>query len=177
MKKNTQKGFTLVELLIVVSVLAILTVMAMANYSGGTSKARDAQRKSDLRAVREALESYKLDKGSYPLAGATAYTAQTASIEATSPGIGETQFSILMSGSSVGLVDLKYLQKALTDPRNVAPYRYRYSVTSATADAYTLETCLENTSDQQRYQNAAGVYTILAPCVSGTNANYRVFNP
>ena len=173
-----QKGFTLVELLIVVSVISILTVMAMANFAGGTSKARDAQRKSDLRAVREALEQYRQDKGSYPLAGATSYTAQTAAIEATAPGAGETQFTTLMSGSSVGLVDLNYLPKSVSDPRNTTVFKYRYSPTNAAGDAYTLETCLENSTDIQRYQNAAGTYTNLAPCTTVTGAvTYRTFNP
>ncbi len=165
-----QKGFTLIELLIVVTVLGILTTMAMANFAGGTSKARDAQRKSDLRAVREALEMYKQDKGSYYVpsttyrSGATAFPADGAG--ATT---GNTQFTSLLSNGTYGLVTLGYMQKTLQDPKAATPYLYRYATGDASGSDFVLEACLENSSDPQKYQATA-----ISPC---TTANYRVFNP
>ena len=62
-----QKGFALVELLVVISIMAILTTMAMVVYSGLQSQSRDAKRQSDLKTIQSALEQYRADQGFYPL--------------------------------------------------------------------------------------------------------------
>ncbi|MBI2195693.1 MAG: type II secretion system protein [Candidatus Levybacteria bacterium] len=61
-----EKGFTLVELLIVIAIIGVLTTLLMANFIGVRQRARDAQRKSDLRQIQSALELYRSDQGSYP---------------------------------------------------------------------------------------------------------------
>lgn len=54
---HTQKqGFTLIELMVVVSIIAILSVVGVAVYSEISSKARDAKRKSDIKAIATAIE-------------------------------------------------------------------------------------------------------------------------
>lgn len=65
MKKHSF-GFTLVEVIVVVSVIAILAAVIYANFNQGSAQARDAQRKADLRLVQNALELYKLEHGRYP---------------------------------------------------------------------------------------------------------------
>jgi general secretion pathway protein G len=59
-------GFTLMEMMIVVSIIMILSVVGMANFSFSRQKARDAQRKNDLSQIVRALETYVNDFGSYP---------------------------------------------------------------------------------------------------------------
>ena len=66
MLKNLKKGFTLVELLVVITIIAILSVTAYVALSGQTVKARDAKRKDDLAAVQTALELYFVKNTSYP---------------------------------------------------------------------------------------------------------------
>ena len=66
--KNRQTGFTLVELIVVMAILGILAVISLANFRTSQIKARDAQRKHDLRQITNALESYIGDHGSYPSA-------------------------------------------------------------------------------------------------------------
>ena len=63
---SKQTGFTLVELLVVISIIAILTTMAMVVYSGLQPQSRDAKRQSDLKTIQSALEQYRADQGSYP---------------------------------------------------------------------------------------------------------------
>lgn len=63
MNKN---GFTLVELLVVISIMAILSSVAVASYSGITAKARDSQRIKDLQAIKQGLELYRSDIHNYP---------------------------------------------------------------------------------------------------------------
>ena len=56
MKKR--KGFTLFELLVSISIIAILTALATVSYSIAQKKARDARRTQDMDAVRKAQELY-----------------------------------------------------------------------------------------------------------------------
>src|ERR1035437_6668602 len=64
--QNFKKGFTLIELLIVISIIGVLTTLLMANFVGVRQRARDAQRKSDLRQIQSALELFRSDQGLYP---------------------------------------------------------------------------------------------------------------
>ena len=59
-------GFTLVELLVVMAILGILTVVTLGNFRTSQIKARDAQRKHDLREITSALEAYYNDHSTYP---------------------------------------------------------------------------------------------------------------
>lgn len=54
---NSSKGFTLVELLVVISILAILGVIGMTIFSGTQKGARDAKRKEDIVALSNAMEA------------------------------------------------------------------------------------------------------------------------
>lgn len=60
------RAFTLVELLVVISIIAILAGALLANFGKGTAKSRDAERQSDIRNVESALEIYRLRNGRYP---------------------------------------------------------------------------------------------------------------
>lgn len=64
-----RRGFTLVELLVVVAILAILGLIALLSLRGGTQiqKARDSRRKSDLAKIQRCLEEYNNDHGYYLL--------------------------------------------------------------------------------------------------------------
>jgi prepilin-type N-terminal cleavage/methylation domain-containing protein len=73
MKSNNKKGFTLIELLVVVAIIGLLASVVLGAVNSGRTKARDAQRKSDIRQIVIALELYYDTYGVYPTAsGATA---------------------------------------------------------------------------------------------------------
>ena len=61
-----QTGFTIVELLIVVVVIAILAAITIVSYNGITTNARDSQRKNDIATITKALEMYYVDNGRFP---------------------------------------------------------------------------------------------------------------
>lgn len=61
------KGFTFIELMVVISIMAILVGAGIVTYTGTNKRSRDARRKTDIEQVRSALEMYRADNGSYPI--------------------------------------------------------------------------------------------------------------
>jgi general secretion pathway protein G len=59
-------GFTLIEMLIVVSLISLLAGLSIAQYKHGTTLAQEAVLKEDLFRMREAIDQYYADKGQYP---------------------------------------------------------------------------------------------------------------
>lgn len=99
MKKNN--GFTLIEILVVTSIIVLLTSTAVVTYSVFLRQSRDARRKSDLGQISVALEMYRSNEDTYPT---------TALSELTAPTV--------------------YIQTVPTDPKNPT-YTYYYSATAS----------------------------------------------
>lgn len=69
MKKNITRGFTLIEVLLVIAILAILAavVIIAINPAKQLGEANNAQRRSDVRTILDAVQQYSLDNGGlYP---------------------------------------------------------------------------------------------------------------
>ncbi len=64
-----RKAFTLVELLVVISIIGLLSTIAVASLSSAQMNARNAKRKADLTQISKALELYRADNGAFPVAG------------------------------------------------------------------------------------------------------------
>lgn len=79
LKQKYQRGFTIVELLIVIVIIGILAALVLNSFAGVQAKARDTKRQTDIRAVSSQLEAYfnGSGNGSYPL-GSTLTTDATA---------------------------------------------------------------------------------------------------
>ena len=152
MLKNLKsaKGFTLLELLVVIVIIGILALLVIPNLSSAPKKARDVQRKTDLRAAQKALEEYFVSNSAYPTIVATsgtnaAYLALGTALTTGTPPILKTLPADPITGSST--------------------YTYAYSYTGTTA--YTLRACLENSGDM-------GTGTVADTTNCGTNG--RAFN-
>jgi general secretion pathway protein G len=61
-----QRGFTLIELMIVIAIIAILVGMAAGIYTKTVQHARESVLKKDLQTMREAIDNYTLDKQQAP---------------------------------------------------------------------------------------------------------------
>ncbi|HTM27424.1 MAG TPA: prepilin-type N-terminal cleavage/methylation domain-containing protein [Vicinamibacterales bacterium] len=59
-------GFTLVELLIVISLISILAAMGIVGYRNSVISARESVLHTDLFRMRDAIDQYYADKGKYP---------------------------------------------------------------------------------------------------------------
>lgn len=126
-KKNSKllRGFTLVELLITISIIAILSTIGLVSYTSFVKNARDAKRKSDMNFIQSALEQYHSDSKYYP--------------ESLTPG------SPLKSpdGSKV------YLNEIPNDPKISPPYCYVGSeCAQSNCKTYYLYAFLENSNVQ-----------------------------
>ncbi|WP_243303486.1 type II secretion system protein [Geothrix oryzisoli] len=63
---SRQRGFTLMELLVVMTILALLTTVGLVGYRYKTTVAREAVLKENLFQINHALEQYRADRGKYP---------------------------------------------------------------------------------------------------------------
>ncbi len=77
-EKKTQKGMSTIEILVIVAILLILMLALYRTLGRDVDKARDADRKQDLKEIKVAFENYYNDKGCYPPEGALDTCGDTA---------------------------------------------------------------------------------------------------
>ena len=64
--RNRQSGFTLIEIMVVVVILAVLGALVVPNILGKVDTARITAAKTDIRSIGTALDLYRLDNFKYP---------------------------------------------------------------------------------------------------------------
>jgi len=123
---KNHKGFTLLELVVVVGIIGLLTTLAFVSLNGSGAKGRDAKRKSDIKNIRTALELYYDDHQQYPSAPAN------------------TRVSSMTSGE----YDIRpYISPVPADPVNTGGAGYRYNISDVNGrQSYTMLVRLENSS-------------------------------
>lgn len=83
--EHSRSGFTLVELLVVVAIIAVLSVIGITIFSGVQKGARDATRKADVNAIAKAMEANKTSNSSYPAILDTYFAAGKIPTDPNSP--------------------------------------------------------------------------------------------
>ncbi len=141
-KASSGQGFTIVELLIVIVIIAILAAITIVAFNGVQVRARDNIRTYAASKIKRALEVYKIDNGRYPTATAN-------------PGNGGWEMSNDVAGSFMEyLVDSGFPSGIPFDPTNSTTFRlwyYRYAAGSNGCDParggfYVLRIVYENAS-------------------------------
>jgi general secretion pathway protein G len=64
--RRGQEGWTLIELMVVMSLIIVLSTLALAQYRNSIRQTKEAVLKADLFHMRESIDQYYADKGSYP---------------------------------------------------------------------------------------------------------------
>lgn len=64
--RTREAGWTLIELMVVMSLIGVLATLALAQYRNSVQAAKEAVLKADLFLMRDAIDQYYADKGSYP---------------------------------------------------------------------------------------------------------------
>ncbi len=140
--KKAQGGFTIIELLIVIAIIAILAGLVLNNFQGAQAKARDTQRVTDINGIHSKLEEFFNENGGYPQTFTTT----------TFPGTDE---SMLRSADNEAIV----INAAVADetaadavaaPTNDNEYLYVAYPTGCANDCtgYVLKTFIEKPSTQ-----------------------------
>jgi len=123
------RGFTIVELLIVIVVIAILAAISIVAYNGIQSRARDAQRTQDMASIMKAMELYYIDNGKYPPSGGQDSPNSSADVPAGYGSSTAYGYSYATNNSWLKtLRDGKYLASAPIDPVNNDSQYYSYYV-------------------------------------------------
>lgn len=133
----SSRGFTLVELLTVITIIAVLAGIGLVNFQGVQSKGRDSTRKSDLRALSQALEIY--------------YQKNDAYIDGTPAAEGDCASDDTGALYS-GIFSYMANQKVPVDPQTFNQYCY---VSVNSGQSFRLFAKLENCSDKDIINPAA----------------------
>ncbi len=109
-----KKAFTLIEILVVATIIGLLAAVGAASYSQFMKQSRDSKRKADMENVRAALEMYRSNNSTYPI------------------GSGWSTLNVLTSGTI-------YIKTLPSDPKN--PTNSYYYTSDGTT--YTVAAQLE----------------------------------
>lgn len=146
LKRNIDsRGFTLVELLVVVAIIAILIALIASSFIRQIAKGNDSKRKADLNRIKISLEEFEKDHNCYP----DPYTMTTC-------------------GSDVNIAVHPYLSNVPCDP--ISKTAYFYETDGLTCPRwFRIYTTLQNTKDTQLVPNI-GPGNIYSYYVSSDNA-------
>ncbi len=163
-----EQGFTLVELLVVMVIIAILATLIVGGFRSSQMRGRDAQRKQDLRQIANALEMFYADYGRYPPASGTQIAACS-----YNPGTGVGASCSWGSGT---MSDSKttYMRTVSKDPVSAQNYVYRVS---SDGKQFQLFARLENTEDKNCINSNCVNPGITVTCGGTYICNFAVTSP
>ena len=115
-----KKGFTLVELLVVIAIIGILSTLSVVSLNSARAKARDARRLSDIKQIRTALDMYYDASSTYPTTSCTSTPLGTGNC-ACLTSVGWTNTSTTNCTGTI------FMQKVPSDPLSSGTYVYTSS--------------------------------------------------
>jgi type IV pilus assembly protein PilA len=143
--RKSNKGFTLIELMIVVAIIGILAAIAIPNFLRFQLKSKSSEGKVNIAAIRTAEESYLAEFGSY--------VAVTAANPASIPGSSKIAFVTGGGFDTLGW-----------SPEGNVFFQYAVNNTSANSNAYTISAAADIDAD-----NSPQAWGYVKPDGSGTS--------
>jgi len=156
--EKEHKGFTFIEILVVVTIMAVLIVAGIVSFASVNKRSRDARRKSDVEQIRSALEMYRADEGHYPL------TANP------------TQFVTITSDSTFTTALSSYMATIPEDPKNNDDYPYKIRLLDQRISEYYGYCLTAFTEGAGSGSNSCGL-TLPTSSTTGESYTYGVKNP
>lgn len=150
---TAHRGFTIVELLIVIVVIGILAAITIVSYGGVTTNARNAGYKADAAQIMKVAETYNADEGVYPTS-AGHFTSGTAKLPSS--------VTVCFSTEDTGDIDTP------TDADSGAPTCNEttdwaiYTDTATNTKYYTVKACDTNAGLLIFYVEGTTVKTMSA---------------
>lgn len=129
--KKFQQGFSLIELLVVATIMIVLMTIGLVSYRQASRNSRNAKRKSDLESVRQALVLYHNNNSEYPDLASDAAPTKTAF---------DTMLATITDYLSVSSV---------ADPKDDGVYEYQYG--SDSGNTFNLCASLETEAGAEQY--------------------------
>ena len=165
------KGFTLVELLVVMAILGVLVTLVAGGFRTAQMRGRDSKRKSDLKEIATALEIFYSDHGEYP--NANGEQIQACQYD---PAMGSGDCTWGASEFTDGVTT--YFKILPEDPVSSQNYVYRVQLIADNADnqKYQLFARLENSEDLNCLGGDCANPPVAHSCGADT-CNYAITSP
>ena len=164
MTRSTERGFTLVEIMIVVAIIALLAAIAIPNVLRGRTTANESASVGNLRAVVSSLEMFRSVNSAYPTTAQTwmtaMYGATCAAADTPIPDFGPPSFCNTMAGGALAATGL------------VQGYKYTYTPVASGA-TYTVQATpltLNNTGTRSFFANESGIIRHCTTAVQDAQA-------
>ena len=162
--KRSERGFTLVEIMIVVAIIALLAAIAIPNVLRGRATANESASIGNLRAVISSLEMFRSVNNAYPTTAQTWMTAMysTDCLAATTPvpDFGPPSFCNTMAGGGTAATGL------------VQGYMYTYTpvATGATYTVAATPLTVNNTGTRSFFTSESGIIRHCTTVAQGAQA-------
>ena len=142
--KKVQKGFTIIELLIVIAIIAILALLVLNNFQGAQAKARDQQRTTDINNIHTKLEEFYNENTYYPsTVTATSFAGMDEGSTADPTGSNQISSTVVADATAAD-----NLAAPASDTTSTSSYSYIAYPTGCTNNCtgYRLKTFIEKPS-------------------------------
>jgi prepilin-type N-terminal cleavage/methylation domain-containing protein len=161
-----KRGFTLIEMLVVVFIVALLASIILISVNRGRQDARNAKRKADLGSIKTAVEMYRDRNSNYII------TMIDGSATGGSPAsTGYFNYQGYTHSIASGLVDWGFLDPAPSDPLNPG-------ITTTDGNSYAIYATLENPNDADSdgYDDSSSSGSTCQSHWPNCQSNYRIGN-
>lgn len=125
---SNNSGFTLVELLVVITIIAILAVIGITAFAGAQKTARDGRRRSDIDSIAKAMETrYDSVAGTYPALAASFFASNAIPTDPST----STAYTAPLTNSNKGFYTCATLENLNGNSSASSPPSYSVSATNA----------------------------------------------